>query len=111
MSRLSGRVSRLEQGGWFADFKQRCLRVLREAATAVELAPTEIEQLCTALAAQLCALSATVPAWIRAGPQMTTLGERTVGIVRAIVESHVDETQRSGLYAALSQAFDREAHR
>jgi hypothetical protein len=101
MSRLSSRVSRLEQGGWFADFAQRCLRVFREAAD-VALPSSAREQLYTAFAAQLRALGATLPPWIKQGPQMETLGERMVGIMRAIVESHVDEPQRYGLYCALA---------
>jgi hypothetical protein len=111
MSRLSGRVSRLEQFGAFADFEQRCLRVLREAATAVELPPTAIEQLCTAFDAQLNALSTTMPAWIKVGPQMTHLGKQMVQLLQDLVECQVDASQRTGLYAALSQAFEREANR
>lgn len=104
MSRLSGRVSRLEQGGWFADFAQRCLRVLREAATAVA-------QLCTAFDAQLNALRTTMPAWIKVGPQMTHLGKQLVQLLQDLVERQVDVSQRTGFSRALSEVLEREAHR
>jgi hypothetical protein len=110
-SRLRARVQRLEQGGWFADFAQRCLRVLREAATAVELPPTAIEQLCTAFDAHLDALRTTMPAWIKVGPQMAHLGKQMVQLLQDLVERQVDASQRPGLYAALRQAFEREANR
>jgi len=111
MSRLSARVSRLEQGGWFADFEQRCLRVFREAVSGVALPPSAREQLYTAFAAQLCALGATVPPWIKQGPQMEHLGERMVEIMRTFVERQVDEPQRYDFYCAFSQACEREANR
>lgn len=111
MSRLSGRVSRLEQGGWFADFAQRCLRVLREAATAVALPPTAVEQLCTAFDAQLNALRTTMPAWIKVGPQMTHLGKQLVQLLQDLVERQVDVSQRTGFSRALSEVLEREAHR
>jgi hypothetical protein len=110
MSRLSGRGQRLEEGGWFADFQQRCLRGLREAGTEVQLPPIEIEPLCTAFDTQRCALSATMPAWIKGGPQMMQLGNQMVQILQHLVERQVDASQRPGLYTALSEAFEREAN-
>jgi len=111
MSRLSARVSRLEQGGWFADFEQRCLRVFREAVSGVALPPSAREQLYTAFAAQLCALGATVPPWIKQGPQMAHLGKQMVQLLQDLIERQVDASQRPGLYTALREALEREANR
>ena len=111
MSRLRDRVQRLERGGTFADFQQSCVRLLREAGREDQLLPSEIELLCTALSVQLQALSATVPAWIVTASQVETLVERTVRTVRAVLDTQVDASQREGLYAALSQAYTREARR
>jgi hypothetical protein len=108
---LRTRVQRLECGLAFADWHRSCLRLLEEAGREVQLEPCALTALCLALDAQLQAIGATFPAWLLTEAQIDAAREQTVRCLRFLLDTRVEETQRTACYAAMSQAAQREASR
>jgi hypothetical protein len=111
MNRLRTRVQRLERGCAFADWHRSWLRLMEEAGREVPLEPCALTALCTALDAQLQALSATLPVWLVTEAQIEAACEQTLQCLRFLLDTQVDVAQRTACYAALSAAAHREAHR
>ena len=107
MRQLARRIQRLESTGTFVDLHRSFNRVLHEAALEVDLPPIRRQQLVTAIDARLHALSQILPAYFTNERQIDTVVREVCQAVHAVV----DEPQRYGLYAALSQACIHEARR
>jgi hypothetical protein len=111
MRQLARRIQRLESTGTFVDVHRSFNRLVHEAALEVHLPVACHQQLATAIDVRLHALSQTLPVSLTNERQVDTVVREVCQAVRRVVDTVVDEPQRYGLYAALSQACQREALR
>jgi hypothetical protein len=116
LHRLGARLTRLEHDArrvlWFADLQGSFVRLLAEASTVIGLAPSSVQELCTALEQTLSALSPSVPACLTDLRAIEAIVSRVTAAVIAMLDTHVtDPSTRYRLRQALSQACEREALR
>ena len=111
MRQLARRIQRLESTCTFVDLHRSFTRVLHAAALEVDLPLSCHQQLATAIDARLHALSQILPASFTHERQIDTMVREVCQAVRSVVDTVVDEPQHYGLYAALSQACQRESLR
>jgi hypothetical protein len=111
MRQLARRLQRLESTGTFVDFHRSFNRLVHEAALEVDLPAACHQQLQADVDARLHALRQSVPASLTHERQVEAMVHQVCQAVRAVVDTVVDEPQRFGLYAALSEGCRREARR
>ena len=111
MRQLARRIQRLESTGTFVDIHRSFNRLVHEAALEVDLPAACHQQLQADVDARLHALRQTVPASLTHERQVEAMVRQVCQAVRAVVDTVVDEPQRFGLYAALSEGCRREARR
>jgi hypothetical protein len=111
MRQLARRIQRLESTSTFVDFHRSFNRLVHEAALEVDLPPACRQQLATAIDARLHGFSQTLRASLPHERQVEAMVPQICQAVRHVVDTVVDASQRYGLYAALSQACQREALR
>jgi hypothetical protein len=111
MRQLARRIQRLESTGTFVEVHRSFNRLVQEAVIEVDFPPACRQQLATAIDARLHALSQILPASFTHERQIDTMVRQVCLEVRNVVDTIVDEAMRYGLYAALSQACQREALR
>jgi hypothetical protein len=111
MRQLTRRLQCLESTGTFVDLHRSVTRVLHEAALEGDLPPLCHQQLQADVDARLHALSQILPASLTHERQVEAMVRQVCQAVRAVVDTVVDEPQRFGLYAALSEGCRREARR
>jgi hypothetical protein len=116
LSRLGARLTRLEHDArrvlWTADFRASCVRLMAEASTELGLAPSSIQELCSAVAQTLHRLSPAVPACVTDLQAIEAFTDRVTAAVVTMLDTRVtDPSTRYQLRKALSQACQREALR
>ena len=94
-----------------ADFHRGCNRLVHEAARGVDLPIAYHQQLATAIDTRPHALGQILSAFLTNERQIDAMVREVCQAVRCVVDTVVDDPQRYGLYAALSQGCTREARR
>ena len=111
MRQLARRIQRLESTGAFVDLHRSFNRLVHVAALEVGLPLACHQQLATTIDARLQGLSQILPAYLTHEREVDAVVRQVCQAVRAVVDTVVDEPQRFGLYAALSEGCRREARR
>ena len=116
LHRLGARLTRLEHDAcrvvWVADVQEAVVRLLAEASTEIGLAPSRVQELCTACAQLFHRLSPSVPACLSDLQTIEAFMARVTAALIAMLDTHVpDPSTRYRLRQALSQAYEREALR
>ena len=116
LHRLGARLTRLEHDARHvvrvADVQEVVVRLLAEASTEIGLAPSRVQELCTACAQIFHSLSPAVPARLSDLQVIEAFMARVTAAVIAMLDTHVtDPSTRYRLRQALSQACEREALR
>jgi hypothetical protein len=116
LHRLGARLTRLEHDArrvlWAADLRVSCVRLMAEARTEIGLAPSSVQELCSAVEQTLHLLRPAVPACVTAPRAVEAFTDRVVEAVVTMLDTHItDPSTRYRLRQALSQACEREALR
>jgi hypothetical protein len=111
MRQLARRIQCLESTGTCIDIHRSVNRLVHDAALEVDLPAACHQQLQADVDARLHALRQTVPASLTHERQVEAVVRQVCQAVRTVVDTVVDDPQRFGLYAALSEGCRREARR
>ena len=116
LPRLDARLTRLEHAArrvqWVADVRVSFVRLMAEASTEIGLAPSSVQELCSAVEQTLHLLRPVVPACVTDLQAVEAFTDRVTAAVVAMLDTYVpDPSTRDRLRQALSQACEREALR